>query len=86
MSETSGGSQMTARASKQCPHCNKKLDVDSRFCKFYGTRQEGFPEPEIYCINPDCKERLFTISAKTCHKCHMPQKSEDDTERTWQHN
>ena len=86
MSETSGGSKMTTRASKRCPHCNKELEIDSAFCNRCGKPQEDSPEPEIYCINPDCKKRLFTISAKTCHTCHTPQKAEDDTERTWQHN
>ena len=87
MSETSGGSKMAARGSKQCHHCKKELEMDSLFCNRCGKPQkEDSPEPETYCINPDCKERLFTISAKACHKCNMAQRPEDDTERTQQQN
>ena len=74
MSETSGGSRMTTRASRRCPHCNKEIEIaGSAFCNRCGKPQEDSSEPVIYCINPDFKVSLFTVSAKTCHKCHMPQ-------------
>ena len=92
MSESSDGGKMAAnRALKRCPHCNKELEIDSRFCNRCGKPQkEDLPDPEIYCVNPACKIKLFTPSAQICHKCHTSQKPADDKMnhelKTQQHN
>ena len=80
MSESSdGGKRAANRALKRCPHCNKELEIDSRFCNRCGKPQkEDSPDPEIYCINPACKIKLFTPSAQVCHRCHTSQKPADD--------
>ena len=66
------------RALKRCPHCDKELETDSRFCNRCGKPQkEDSPDPEVYCINPDCKLKLFTPSAQICHRCHTNQKPAD---------
>ena len=80
MSETSDGGKVAAnRALKRCPHCDKELETDSRFCNRCGKPQkEDLPDPEVYCINPDCKIKLFTPSAQICHRCHTNQKPADD--------
>ena len=79
MSETSDGGKVAAnRALKRCPHCDKELETDSRFCNRCGKPQkEDSPDPEVYCINPDCKIKLFTPSAQICHRCHTNQKPAD---------
>ena len=58
------------------PDCQKEIPADAKCCPSCNVRIRIQPrlEDEVCCINPDCRETLFTSSAERCHKCLALQK------------
>ena len=61
----------------ECIHCHKQLPGSIPgslpFCPFCAKPQSKAPEDEVNCVNPECGTKLFSSTAKLCHKCHTPQ-------------
>ena len=69
MSEASGGGRW------QCKHCHAEIVVPSgvvvKFCSECG-KAPAAQEPDfeaVYCVNPNCRVKLFTPTQKLCHEC-----------------
>ena len=74
MSESSGGGESLW----QCRHCRKELRVPPKtvfkFCpECRAPEQEIDNDTAVYCVNPNCKTKLFTPTQKLCHECATPQ-------------
>jgi len=68
----------------QCVHCHEELPgvppgslPNCPFCK--GPQQS--PERPL-CVNPNCREQLFTPTAEFCHKCNVPQQTSVKQQQT----
>ena len=71
MSEASGGGD----SPWQCRHCHKEFVVPKgvvfSFCPACRAPAEG-PESDfeaVYCVNPECRTKLFHPTQKLCHEC-----------------
>ena len=72
MSGNSGGAQGSTPRMWQCIHCNEDIPPtrdgkQPKYCMFCGGAQ-------LRCVNPECREPLFSDKAEMCHKCNSPQK------------
>lgn len=87
MAENSGGGSLGTVVKWQCMHCPASLlgvspdAID--FCFKCGEKQEQKEDP--MCVNPDCKEQLFSDKAALCHKCNAPQQTVGKSESVEQH-
>lgn len=80
MSETSAGAC-------RCKHCDRDippvvlaaLGTEVKFCPFCSkplkSASASPDEPVCYCINQECKVKLFSRTAKRCHECNTEQKT-----------
>ena len=72
MSESSGGG--AGESLWQCRHCRVELRVPPgvvfQICPACRAPEQEFDfDTAVYCVNPDCKEKLFTPTQKRCHEC-----------------
>lgn len=72
MSGNSGGARGSTPKMWQCIHCSEDIPPSRdgkqpNFCMFCG-------EAQLRCVNPECREPLFTDKAEMCHKCNSQQK------------
>lgn len=61
----------------QCVHCHEVLSGvppgSLRYCPFCSRPQQ--PPQRTLCVNPDCREQLFTPTVEACHKCNASQQT-----------
>ena len=65
----------------QCVHCQKVVPGVSPgffpYCPFCSRPQQSPQRP--LCVNPNCREQLFTPTAEFCHKCNANQRQQQST-------
>ena len=72
MSGNSGGARGSTPTMWPCIHCNEDIPPtrdgkQPNYCMFCGEKQ-------LRCVNPECREPLFSDKAEMCHKCNSQQK------------
>ena len=69
ISESPGGGE----SRWQCRHCRKEFGVSPgavfKFCPECRAPEQESDLEAVYCVNPQCKTKLFKPTQKICHEC-----------------